>query len=41
MIGKINIFNIAKLKINNTEDIDEGIKLLKGVKLKLKGGKKG
>lgn len=39
MIGKIKIFNITKLEIKDYKDLDKGIELLKGVKLKLKGGK--
>ena len=39
MIGKIKIFNIGKMNIDNADDIDEGIKFLKGVKMKLRGGK--
>ena len=41
MIGKIKIFGIASLDIKRIEDIDEGIDLLKGCKLKFKGGKQG
>jgi hypothetical protein len=37
MLGKIKIFNIASLDLKNENDLDEGIELLKGVKLKLKG----
>lgn len=40
MIGKIKIFNIGKIDIEDADGIDEGIQFLKGVKLKLKGGKK-
>lgn len=33
------MFNIGKMDINNVDDIDDGIKFLKGIKFKLKGGK--
>lgn len=41
MIGKVKIFNIANMDLNNADDIDKGIELLKGVRLKLRGGKRG
>lgn len=40
MIGKIKIFSIGNMNLDKSEDLDKGIEFLKGVKLKLKGGKK-
>lgn len=39
MMGKIKMFNIGNMDIDSVDDIDEGIKFLKGIKFKLKGGK--
>lgn len=39
MLGKIKIFNIGNMNIDTIDDIDDGIKFLKGIKYKFRGGK--